>query len=175
MKRLASIGLVLLPVLGPTTGWSGEMVSGPAKVLDGDTLVVAGKVVGLYGIAAPGLKDTCLNAKGRSYECGRASANALQHHIRQANLTCDLGETDASKRALAVCRLRQEDLGAWMVGQGHAVADRRVQTSYVRAETPAWGKRIGLWGGSFEDPTGRKRDAYGQMTAVAGVQNAGEE
>lgn len=169
MKRLASIGFVLLPLLGPSFASAGEKVSGPAKVVDGDTLIVAGKVVGLYGVAAPGLKETCLNAKGRTYECGRVSAHALEHHIRQASLTCELRETDAYKRALAVCRLRQEDLGAWMVGLGHAVADRRAQ-AYVRNETPAWGKRIGLWAGAFEDPTGRKREPYTRPTAVADVQ-----
>lgn len=169
MKRLASIGFVLLPLLGSSFASAGERVSGPAKVLDGDTLVVAGKVVGLYGVAAPGLKETCLDAKGRSYECGRAVAKALEHHIRQASLTCELREADAYKRALAVCRLRQEDLGAWMVGAGHAIADRRVQ-AYIRNETPAWGKRIGLWAGAFEDPTGRQREPYPRPNALADVQ-----
>jgi endonuclease YncB( thermonuclease family) len=118
---------------------------------------VRGKVIGLYGVAAPGLKQACLDASARSYSCGAASAQALAAHISTAIITCETQQPDQSGRILATCRKDEEDLSAWMVMQGHATADRRVSTDYVQDERRAWAKRRGLWAGVFDDPAPRQR------------------
>ncbi|SFL20006.1 Endonuclease YncB, thermonuclease family [Methylorubrum salsuginis] len=145
-----------------------DSVSGKARVLNGDTLVVAGRVIGLYGVAAPGLKQTCLDGKAQSYACGTVAAKSLAAHLREATVTCRVRETDDYGRAVSVCLRDKEDLSAWLAEKGLAMADRRRgQAAYVGAETLAWGKRRGLWAGSFEDPTNRPRSAYNRSNAVA--------
>lgn len=148
--------------------WAGDSVSGKVRVLNGDTLIVGGQVVGLYGVVAPGLKQSCLNAKAQSYACGTVAAKALAAHLRDATVTCRIRETDSYGRAISVCLRDKEDLSAWLAEKGLAMADRRTgQAAYVGAETLAWGKRLGLWAGSFEDPTNRPRTAYNRANAVA--------
>ena len=148
-------------------GHASESVSGRPRILNGDTLVVSGRVVGLYGVAAPGLKQSCLNAKGHGYACGAHSANALAAHLKDATVTCQIRETDSYGRALSVCHRDKEDLSAWMAEKGLAMAERNQRAAYVGAETVAWGKRLGLWAGSFEDPTGRPRTNYSKANTVA--------
>lgn len=162
-------GLAVLTAAGISTGTSaGDTVSGKPRVLNGDTLVIGGRVIGLYGVAAPGLRQTCLDAKGQSYACGTVAAKALAAHLREATVTCRVRETDSYGRAVSVCLRDKEDLSAWMAEKGFAMADRRRgQAAYVGAETLAWGKRLGLWSGSFEDPTNRPRTAYNHANAVA--------
>lgn len=175
MRRTGILGLGILLLaaagahgIGPSQ--AGESVSGRARILSGDTLVVGGRVVGLYGVAAPGLKQTCLNAKGQSYACGASSAKALAAHLKDATITCQIRETDSYGRALSVCHRDKEDLSAWMAEKGFAMAERGGQAAYVGAETVAWGKRLGLWAGSFEDPTGRPRTSYSKANTVADAQ-----
>ncbi|MEH3117694.1 MAG: thermonuclease family protein [Methylorubrum populi] len=176
MRRtgLLELGVVALAAAGiglsGTPARAGESVSGHAKVLSGDTLVVGGRVVGLSGVAAPGLKQTCLNARSQSYACGVHSAKALAAHLKDATVTCQIRGADAYGRALAVCHRDKEDLSAWMAEKGLAMAERGEKAAYVGAETVAWGKRLGLWAGSFEDPTGRPRTSYTRSNAVADAQ-----
>ncbi|GJE70198.1 thermonuclease family protein [Methylorubrum podarium] len=175
MRRTGFLGLSLFllaasgaPDLGPAH--AGESVSGRARVLSGDTLVVGGRVVGLYGVAAPGLKQTCLNAQGQNYACGASSAKALAAHLKDATVTCQIRETDSYGRALSVCHRDKEDLSAWMAEKGFVMAERGGRAAYVGAETVAWGKRLGLWAGSFEDPTERPRTSYSKASTVADAQ-----
>lgn len=149
---------------------TGESVTGRARVLSGDTLLVGGRVIGLYGVAAPGLKQTCLNAQGQSYACGAHSAKALAAHLKEATLSCQIRETDSYGRAISVCHRDREDVSAWMAEKGLAMAERGEKAAYVGAETVAWGKRLGLWAGSFEDPTSRPRTSYVRANALADAQ-----
>ena len=59
-------------------------VTGPAMVIDGDTIVVAGERVRLHGIDAPELHQTC-TAYGQPWACGRTSAEWLQEHLHGRN------------------------------------------------------------------------------------------
>ena len=169
MALAAPTGFSLIALALSTTGRAGETLSGRPKVIDGDTLIVSGKAVGLYGIAAPAKSQTCHNAEGRSYDCGRAAARALAVHIADAAIACHAREADKHGRLLGTCRKGKEDLSAWMVEHGHAVAVRGSQPSYVDDERSAWAKRRGLWAGVFEDPTGRTRKAVTRADTVDDV------
>lgn len=175
MRRTGLVGLSVLVLaaagaVGASPSRAGESVSGRPRVLTGDTMIVGGRVVGLYGVAAPGLAQTCLNAKGQSYACGTRSARALAAHLKDATVTCKIRETDAYGRALSVCHREKEDVSAWLAEQGLAMAERGARAAYLGAETLAWGKRVGLWSGSFEDPTAQKRASYSRSNAVADAQ-----
>src|ERR1700712_5547482 len=163
-RQARLVGWIVVALAVPQAAVSGDVLSGRVLVLDGDTLNVRGRVVGLEGISAPDLKHACLDAGGRSYPCGLLAAQALAAHIGSAIIACEPHQTDQHGRILATCRKDAEDLGAWMTRQGYATADRHASLAYVADEQRAWAKRRGLWAGAFDDPTNRQRDAYSAST-----------
>ena len=171
MARVALVSLSLIALISVSgMSWAGETISGQATVIDGDTLRLRGRVIGLHGIAAPGKSQTCLDDKGRDYACGQVSAQALTSKLSHAAVVCEVGPKDKYGRTTAICRKSNTDLSAWLVRSGYAVADRRAQPDYLAEETRAWGKRRNLWAGVFEDPLRRKREIAPQPAAVADVQ-----
>jgi hypothetical protein len=74
---------------------------------------------------------------------------------------------DAYGRTLADCRIGSEDLNAWMVREGWALAFIRYSKTYVPDEAAARGARRGLWSGAFIAPWDwRHRD---RQTVVLGA------
>ena len=61
---------------------------GPAKVIDGDTIVVAGELIRLHGIDAPELDQTFL-WRGEPVACGTMSLAALEALIAGVKLRCE--------------------------------------------------------------------------------------
>ncbi|MER2268330.1 thermonuclease family protein [Methylobacterium oxalidis] len=166
MRQAMLAGAALLALAaGPTT--AGEALTGQPVILDGDTLTLRGRVVGLQGIAAPGLRQTCLDRRGRGYRCGQRSAEALARYLGGAAIACDAGGTDPSGRLLATCRLGGTDIAGWLASEGHAVADRQAGGAYLAEERLAWARRRGLWAGAFDDPTQRQRHPYAASGQVA--------
>ncbi|KAB1075474.1 thermonuclease family protein [Methylobacterium planeticum] len=173
MRQVMLAGLVLLALMAPGAAWSGETVTGRAVILDGNTLNLRGKVIGLHGIAAPDPKQVCLDAAGQAYACGAIAARALAALIGDAIVACEPQQTDRDGRTTATCRSGNEDLGAWMAAQGYATAHRDVSGAYVADERLAWAKRRGLWSGAFDDPARRRRapsPATNQIAAAEPVQ-----
>jgi len=136
-------------------------VSGQATVIDGDTVVVAGQRVRLFGIDAPEATQTCDRA-GERWACGRAAANRLRGLVGGDELTCNGNEHDRYGRLVAVCTLAGTDLNRAMVADGWAVAFRRYSDAYVADETRARAARRGLWASRFiapEDYRAAEREA----------------
>ena len=102
-----------------------------------------------FGIDAPESGQTCLDAKGQRYRCGQKAALVLDARIGEGVVTCERKDTDRYGRTVAVCRVYGEDLGAWMVGLGWALAYRAYSTRYVPAEELARSRGLGLWAGQF--------------------------
>lgn len=127
-------------------------VSGPARVVDGDTLDVAGVRVRLLGIDAPEGKQSC-ERNGVAWLCGQEAAKALRDLVGSSPLSCVEHDRDRYKRSVSVCKLPDgTDLGAFMVSNGHAVAYARYSKLYVEDEKKAREAKRGLWGGVFEMP-----------------------
>ena len=55
-------------------------VTGPASVIDGDTLEVHGQRIRLHGIDAPESRQLC-RLDGKPWQCGKEAANALADKI----------------------------------------------------------------------------------------------
>lgn len=126
-------------------------VSGSARVIDGDTLVVGSKRVRLFGIDALESDQRC-RAEGRSWPCGREATGALAGRIDGSTIACDERTRDDYGRVVAVCRRGGTDLNRWMVAQGWALAYRRYSQDYVAAERTARSSRRGMWRGEFVPP-----------------------
>jgi hypothetical protein len=118
-------------------------------VIDGDTLDVAGHRVRLFGIDAPEASQSCADEP-----CGRQATQALRSRIRGSPVSCEQRDVDHYGRIVAVCRADGGDLGAWMVGNGWAVAYVEYSTDYVDAERNARLDERGIWqaGNAIEKP-----------------------
>lgn len=133
-----------------------ETVSGQVKVIDGDSLEVAGRRVRLFGIDAPEATQKC-DRSGESWACGAASAEELKGLIGTDSVTCEGSERDVYGRLLAVCRVAGVDINRTMVAGGWATAFRRYSEDYVADETRARAARLGLWGSNFMAPEDYRR------------------
>ncbi len=143
--RALTIALCLLatPALADMTG--------VASVLDGDTLEIHGQRIRFHGIDAPESRQLC-RLDGKPWQCGKDAANALAEKIGRRPVTCkDLGR-DRYNRMVAKCIVAGEDLEAWMVTNGWALAYRRFSLDYVDAEADARAARRGIWASAFVKP-----------------------
>ncbi|WP_292511224.1 thermonuclease family protein [Methylobacterium sp.] len=141
----------------------------PASVTDGDTIEIGRTKIRLHGIDVPEGEQVCQNAAGEDYPCGRGAALALSDRIDSAPISCAPRDTDRYGRIVAVCRKGSEDLNAWMVSQGHAVAFRRYAEDYVAQEAEAKAAKRGIWASTFQEPSAWRREkrAGGEDTRPA--------
>lgn len=144
-------GLVALAMAAGATASTG-VVQGRASVIDGDTLEVRGERIRLFGIDAPESAQTCLDANGKAYRCGQRAAFALSDKVGARPVSCQPTGKDRYGRIVARCSLAGEDLQAWMVRNGHALAFLRYSKDYRSEEAEAKATGAGMWTGSFEAP-----------------------
>ena len=138
-------------VLALSTASAGADIVGKARVVDGDTIELAGSRIDLYGIDAPEAGQTC-RAQGGDWACGREATFALAFEVGNHWVSCKEMETDETGRLAAVCYVGARDLGAIMVDRGWALAERRAVIDYVPQENRARQARRGLWRGRFVEP-----------------------
>ena len=143
---LVLLGLVALVAAGAQKNASLE-VRGAARVVDGDTLRVAGERIRLRGIDAPELDQIC-RKDGAAYACGKTARAALGRLIDDQDVRCGGWERDRYRRLLAVCHAGGTEINAAMVSAGWAVA----YGAYASQETDARLAGRGLWAGAFERP-----------------------
>jgi endonuclease YncB( thermonuclease family) len=128
-----------------------QTIIGRASVIDGDTIEIHGTRIRLYGIDAPESSQTCLE-EGKPTRCGQYAALALADKIGSSPVTCEPKDVDRYNRVVGVCRAAGEDLNAWMVSQGMAVAYRQYSVDYVPQEEQAAASKRGMWKGDFIFP-----------------------
>jgi endonuclease YncB( thermonuclease family) len=144
---------VVAHFMQPPARTPGEPVTGIARVIDGDSLEIAGVRVRLHGIDAPERDQDCRDAGGKSYSCGRASMRALTAAIAGRSVACTPVQVDQYNRDVALCTVDDADLGEAMVRGGHALDyARHSRGRYAAAEREARAARRGLWAGTFETP-----------------------
>ncbi|KAG2425381.1 hypothetical protein HXX76_013795 [Chlamydomonas incerta] len=143
------------------------VISGQARVVDGDTLVINGERIRLYGVDAPESAQQCKDAKGAPYACGLVSKDALDKKIGKAPVACEVKDKDQYGRNVSVCRLGSEDLNGWLVNNGYAVSYRQYSKDYIPAEDAAHAARKGIWAGEFQVPSEwRKQNKRGESGPV---------
>lgn len=145
LAALAALGALILPEGG------GAEITGPVTVVDADTLTVAGQRIRLHGVDAPEASQVCTR-EGMPWRCGADATEALRVFLRGRPVACTPIERDRFDRVVARCRAGGEDLGAWLVREGLAVAYTDFSWRYLPEELRARWDGRGLWGGSFERP-----------------------
>ncbi len=108
---------------------------GPARVIDGDTIDVAGTRIRVGGIAAPEIGARALSAAERA--AGLAAKQWLEAYLATRWVLCrDTGERSRD-RVVARCEVDGQDLGWLVVAAGHALdCPRWSRYAYRSVEHP---------------------------------------
>jgi endonuclease YncB( thermonuclease family) len=137
-------------ILAPPGELRGDIL-GAARIIDGDTIDIAGTRIRLAGIDAPESDQTCTDAGNRVWRCGRAATQVLVEHLAARPLKCQASGLDRYRRVLAVCALPDgSDVNAWMVRQGWALA--YYSAAYRAEEADARAAKRGIWASRFIPP-----------------------
>jgi endonuclease YncB( thermonuclease family) len=147
MRSLLSLSAIMLAA-SPAMA---ETRSGPAEVIDGDTVEIEGKRIRLFGIDAPEATQLCYRGS-EIWACGEAAASELRGLINGNELSCRGYEIDQFGRFVAVCTIAGMDLGKLMVAQGWAIAFRRYSDDYVADQARAQASKLGMWNSTFVSP-----------------------
>lgn len=150
-----AVGLVIGSVTPSSANWwSGrdEIVSGRATIIDGDTLEISGERIRLEGIDAPEIAQTCKNAIGRDWPCGKVSAERLRELTRGVDIRCRATGKDKYGRMLAYCYRGPIDLNAELVREGLAWAFVKYSNVFEDIEKDARAQLVGVWQGEAMAP-----------------------
>jgi endonuclease YncB( thermonuclease family) len=165
--------LVLYLMLAAPVG--AVTLSGQARVVDGDTLIVAGERIRLFGIDAPELRQMC-DPSGRNWACGAWASEVLAELTAHGVLKCTALDRDRYGRTVARCTASGRDIGAQMVQAGAATAYVQYSKDYVPQEAAAKAEARGMWSGAVAVPSDyrkvEKRQAAPLSCAIKGNINA---
>jgi endonuclease YncB( thermonuclease family) len=124
------------------------------QVADGDSFAIGRTKLRLYGIDAPEYLQTCEDAGGRTWECGKVAREALQLILNVPGLACTVTARDRYGRSLASCSTAQiPDVAAAQVAAGMAISDEFYGLrSYDGEQDVAEQAEKGIWAGTFTVP-----------------------
>ena len=156
--RLNFLALVLFLFLNASADIIGE-----AKITDGDTIIINDIRIRFTGSDAPesyffGKTQTCLDGKGREWECGNAATQKLKELINNQMVRCTDEGQDRYGRTLGICYVGDMDLQAEMVKSGMAVAYLRYSNRYEKEQNYAKKVKAGMWAGEFKQPEVWRRE-----------------
>ncbi len=152
-EPIDTAGVIIKPA-GAEDDADGPLASKVFTVVDGDTLIVAGVRIRLWGIDAPEIAQLCQNAEGADWQCGLAAKQFLETAVSGSTLVCERRAEDRYGRTVAVCKYGADfDVAAVMVSNGYALdwpkysggAYREHQSAAVEASN-------GIWSGEFVEP-----------------------
>jgi endonuclease YncB( thermonuclease family) len=126
---------------------------GVARVADGDSIEVAGQRIRLVGIDAPEFRQMC-EAEGRSWPCGREASRFLRSMVSGQDVLCRPEGIDKFNRLLAECYVGDRSINRTMVAEGWALSFGEFYAEEAEAERA----RRGMWRGTFQRPSGFRRD-----------------
>ncbi|MBS0219934.1 MAG: thermonuclease family protein [Proteobacteria bacterium] len=133
MRTTLAMAAVLLAVATPG-GASAQ------TVLDGNTIVLEGRHVRLWGIDAPDLHATC-----SGWPAGEIAAAFLHDLISNRSIACAAHGVHATGKLFGICRAAGVDVGATMVRKGMAWAAVKYTRDYVQQEAAAKAENLGIY------------------------------
>ena len=129
---------------------SATEISSSAKVNEDGTLQIKGKTVHLYGIHIPRTGNTCRTTQSPPV-CGSRAAVALDFKI-DGFVRCEIMAQNADRSVVGWCRVKVspfdegEDLSAYLLERGWAVALPDAPFEYQTLEKISRGRGFGVWG-----------------------------
>lgn len=159
--------ILLLIIAAAIYYWRSKYwITGKAVAISGHTLRVGDRFVRLHALNALHIGYQSKPAQpwtdhnGVVHNGGEICRNALAQLIAGKTVKCRLRQSGGPyQRFYAQVFVDCEDVGAWMVSHGYALADKRFNRRYVGAQKKAKREKKGIWRGKFDDPVlwGRER------------------
>lgn len=165
IRLLQTATLVFLATVTAPAGQElAQTINGPARVIDGDTIVVRETHMRLEGIDAAELKT----------EEGKRARLAMRQIVGDNHIICHLAGYKSYQRQVAQCfTLDGTDIGEELIRQGWAIEDTLYTNRYAAAEREAIGFGAGRWKEKFLSDTGwtlnTTMELLGMLIAAAGV------
>ncbi|MFV2091541.1 MAG: thermonuclease family protein [Hyphomicrobiales bacterium] len=157
MNKLAVVFVALTVLTGQTRPDFSrpDMITGPAEIIDGDTLKVGDVKIFLFGIDAPELDQQC-RIFGLDWPCGERSRVWLARYIGGKPVRClpePAPEDYRGPGLKAICfNFRTINMNAAMVGEGMAIPNLAESDRYRAARTSARIQLRGFWAGETIEP-----------------------
>jgi endonuclease YncB( thermonuclease family) len=151
-KAIRAVMLVGWWSLGGAVSASAEELVSYAFAQNDGTLRMSGETVRLWGLYIPATEDACHEFE-RPMRCGKRAALALEFKIGVEFVHCEKKVRYSDNTIGAICRARGEDLGAYLLDKGWAMALPDAPFQYHAAEKIARSRGFGVWG-----LTGRIKD-----------------
>lgn len=148
---VAAFSLLAAPFEGGArTLGADQVISGTARVVDGDTIEINAERIRLEGIDAPETDQTCGGGWFGTWKCGRAATEALKWMTGGRRVECHSAGRDKYDRVLGWCTADGRDINREMVRGGHAWAFVKYSTRYQNVEAEARQAKAGIWKGEAE-------------------------
>ncbi len=148
-------GIWLTIVAGLVPSANAREVRGPVEVVDGDTIKMGRKLIDLFGVDAPEIKQQCRIYK-LAWPCGERAGIILSRLIAKKPVRCEVVDGNKSRQDTplqAHCyNYENVNLNSAIIGAGMAVPDLKQTRRYVTAGYSAQIQRLGLWSGRFIPP-----------------------
>lgn len=164
MRRIQALALLLAFAAGPALAQSADTVTGPARSIDADIIMVNKQRVILWGVDAPERDQLCF-INDQKWACWDGAKQALDEILARGEVTCELtGAADPFGRRHGTCTITGEDLGEALVRTGMARAYVEQTDAYLAAEDAAKTGQLGVWqpGAKIDEPwVWRKRNPGG--------------
>lgn len=153
MWRNSHYGLligVFLALAGAASSANAYEISSYAAVNDDGTLRIKGKTIRLFGVYIPESGRTCSTNRVPPV-CGSRAAVALEFKI-DGFVRCELLERNEDRSYTGLCRVNVsafdegEDLSAYLLQKGWAVALPDAPFEYQTLEKIARSRSFGVWG-----------------------------
>ncbi len=155
--------LLLWPLVGVAK--DPDMIVGTARVIDGDTLDVAGVRIRLFGVDAVEKSQKCKARSGLEWQCGEWVTQQLADRLRGVTLRCQALELDKYGRTVARCFAGQTDISQQLVQLGQGFAYRKYSRAYVADEAQAVAHNRGLWQNQVQLPSDYRAARASQSVA----------
>lgn len=144
-QPLSQLSLALPPPPPPEfkNPWAGKPLFRPVAV-ESAVFESGGHTIAIGGVKSIPADESC-TYEDTSWPCGVRARAAFRLWLRGRALVCQIPEAEQNKEMMrARCRLAKEDVGAWLVANGWALA--APDGPYVQAEEKARTARIGIFG-----------------------------
>ena len=84
-----------------------ETLTGPARVIDGDTFAIGTTVVRVADVDAPEMAQRCDDGSSALRHCGAYVADALKERIGNREVRCAVRELDQYDRRISTCEVAE--------------------------------------------------------------------
>ena len=150
-KHRARLAAMLIALASPLSAVAEYDLSSYAFVQHDGSMRLSGEIVRLYGVYIPPTGQTCYEFT-RPMQCGSRASLALDFKIGAEFVRCKMQTRNHDGSVTGFCTARGEDLSAFMLQRGWAVALPDAPFEYAALEKIARSHGLGVWGIPIDRP-----------------------